>query len=143
MKNRIKALILTGDFNNAEKMLLNKGVKFLRELLVELGYESENMIVYSFICSIICKNENAELHNIASRLLSLPLRNIPGAYNSALYHARKAVELDPSNILYKENLLLFYAIPDGLISEAEANCIAQEVFDAIPSGKTDFEIFNM
>lgn len=142
MSEKIKESILIGNFNEAEKYLKSYNTCELREFLIELCYETENIIIYSFICNIISKKERAELHFIASEILSMPLCHINGAYNSSLFHARKAIELDPYNIEYKEYILLFYNIPEKLISKGEAEQFAREVINKTPDSRVAYDILN-
>ncbi|CCF14315.1 hypothetical protein BLGI_2241 [Brevibacillus laterosporus GI-9] len=64
---------------------------------------------------------------LASSLLSHLLRHIDGAYKSALFHSRRALELSPNIISLKENLLFFHTVPDRLICKEEAILLAKEV----------------
>ncbi|WP_278343214.1 hypothetical protein [Parageobacillus thermoglucosidasius] len=61
--------------------------------------------------------------------------HLPDAYASALYHAKRAVELSPEDVSLKEHLLLFYEIPEKLISKEEAKAIAQEILKIITDNK--------
>lgn len=51
--------------------------------------------------------ETAELHILASAVLCSGLFHSNGAYRVALFHTRRAVDLEPENIDYKEELLFF------------------------------------
>ncbi|WP_058487092.1 hypothetical protein [Defluviitalea phaphyphila] len=143
MDEKIKKLILDGNFDEAQKIAKSFDIGYIRELLIDLCYETENIIVYSFVYNMLCKEESSELHYIASELLSMPLCHVTGAYNSALFHARRAIELDPNNISYKEYILLFYNLPERLISEYEAKKIAQEVIEKMPNSKAALDILNI
>lgn len=143
MDKKIKKLILDGNFDEAQKNIKSFDIELIRELLIELCYETENIIVYSFLYNMLCKNESAAVHYIASELLSMPLCHVEGAYNSALFHGRRAIELDPHNISYKEYILLFYNLPEQLISEYEAKKFAQEVIEKMPNSKVALDILNI
>lgn len=43
-------------------------------------------------------------------------KDYKGAYKSGLFHTRRAIELSPNNLFYKEMLLFFDSIPNNLIS---------------------------
>ncbi|HDK7166230.1 TPA: hypothetical protein PTV44_000033 [Clostridium botulinum] len=143
MNEEINKMILDGKFDEAQKILNFFDAEYVRELLIELCYETENIIVYSFVCNMLCKKETRELHYIASELLSMPLCHVTGAYNSALFHARRAIELDPNDISYKEYILLFYNLPEKLITESEAKKFAQQVIEKMPDSKVALEILNI
>lgn len=66
MNEEINKMILDGKFDEAQKILNFFDAEYVRELLIELCYETENIIVYSFVCNMLCKKETAELHYIAS-----------------------------------------------------------------------------
>ncbi|MCW6086064.1 MULTISPECIES: hypothetical protein [Clostridium] len=92
---------------------------------------------------MLCKQESSALHYIASELFSMPLCHVTGAYNSSLFHARRAIELDPNNISYKEYILLFYNLPEKLIGQYEAKKFAQEVIEKLPNSKVALYILNI
>ncbi|GAH21613.1 unnamed protein product, partial [marine sediment metagenome] len=71
--------------------------KELSEVLIGLGFENDNILGYVFINSLIAMNETAELHSIACGILSSGLCHLNGGYQGALFHARRALELDPNN----------------------------------------------
>ena len=57
---------------------------------------------------LLLDKESSELHYLASFLLSMGLNHLQGAYQTAFFHAKKAVELSPQDNSYKEYLLFFY-----------------------------------
>ncbi|MFJ8261013.1 hypothetical protein ACIQ4I_03495 [Rummeliibacillus sp. NPDC094406] len=52
-----------------------------------------------------------------------PLCHIEGAYQSAFYHAKKAIEIDENDVSLYEYLLFFNIIPDALLTNQEAKNI--------------------
>jgi tetratricopeptide (TPR) repeat protein len=131
------------NFSEAKELYLKIDKNVSRDALMDLAYSTESIVVYSFILDLIVNEESADLHYLASEIMSMPLNYITGAYNVALYHARKAIELNPEDITLKEYLLLFYNIPDKLISKKEATEIAKEVIKKIPDSKAAFELINL
>ncbi|BBW96444.1 hypothetical protein ACPVTF_08110 [Geobacillus icigianus] len=91
-----------------------------------------NLLIYSYL---INNNETAYYHYLASELLSTAFCHLPDAYASALYHAKRAVELSPEDVSLKEHLLLFHDIPEKLISKEEAKAIAQEILKIMPNSE--------
>lgn len=77
-----------------------------------MSYDLENIAIYSYYNYKIAKKENAEAHYQASLILSQILNTINGAYDMAFYHAKKAIELNPDNLEYKEYILIFQYYPD-------------------------------
>ncbi len=69
-------------------------------------------------------------------LISQALSHIEGAYNTGLYHARQAIQIEPKNITYKEYILLFNNIPEKLINDLEAIAIAKEILKQDPTNAT-------
>ena len=130
---RLEFLFRSNDFFALEKELGREDVKFLESDFVGLVFDHKSLIWYSLICMLLIKKETAELHWIAAFVLSYPLCHLPGAYASALYHTRKAIQLDPNDIELKEFLLLFYEIPDQLVGKEEAIKIANEILEVKPS----------
>jgi tetratricopeptide (TPR) repeat protein len=133
MKNTFESMITLGDFQEAKKIFLQMNSSETRDSLLKIGYDTESIAPYSFLCGLLIESESSELHYMASELLSNPLCFLAGAYNAALYHARRAAELSPNDISYKEYILLFYNIPEKLIPKEEAICIATEILSVNPN----------
>ena len=115
------------DFESAKKMVKKLSTKELEGALVDFAYRTENLFAYAFIWYLLKDHENEDYHYIASIILALGLNHLPNAYNLSLFHARKAIELDRSNIDNKQWLLFFYNLPEKLINDNEALAIANEV----------------
>lgn len=142
MDNKIKKLVLNGYFDQAKIIFNSYDSNYIRKLLLKLCYETENIIIYTFLNSMLFDKEKAELHYLAAELLSMPLCHINGAYESALFHARKAIELDPDDISYKEYILFFHRLPNTIISDEEVITFATEVLSEIPDSKVALDILN-
>lgn len=142
MRKKLKSLIILGKMREAEVVFKEMNYDEARDVILEIGYETESITSYSFICSLLCEQESANLHYLASEILVNPLCFLVGAYNTALYHARRATQLAPNDISIKEYLLLFYNIPDKLISKEEAIEIAREVVKKIPNSKAALDVLS-
>lgn len=131
-ENDFRSTILSLDFIKAKQFLPQYSSKELYDELMEIGFENNNILSYIFVSYLISCNEDAEYHSLASDILALPLCHYNGSYQASLFHARRALELDPSNIEYKEWILFFYGIPDKLVSREEAIAIAKEILTDKP-----------
>lgn len=140
MKEKLESLIILGNMEEAKNVFKKMDNVEARDVLLKIGYDMESITPYSFICSLLCEKESTNLHYLASEILVNPLCFIVGAYNAALYHARRAAQLEPNDISIKEYLLLFYNIPDKLISKEEAIEIARDVLNKIPNSKAAIDI---
>jgi tetratricopeptide (TPR) repeat protein len=142
MKEKLESLIILGNMEEAKDVFKEMNYVEARDVLLEIGYDRESITPYSFICSLLCEKESANLHYLASEILVNPLCFLAGAYNAALYHARRAAQLDPNDISIKEYLLLFYNIPDKLISKEEAIEIAREIVNKVPNNKAALDVLS-
>lgn len=133
MKDNVKKLITLGDFKGANALIEKESKNFLEQIILELGFDEASVGAYSFVCHLITIRESSDLHYLASELLSTALCHLPDAYSSALFHARRALELNPENVSLKEYLLLFHDIPEQLISKEEAKEIARDILNTMPN----------
>lgn len=131
MNKKLEQLILSRRFEEAKQGIKGMDMEELEEFLLVMAFDTYSIIIYTFVCDLISDSESAELHYIASILLSQPLCHIEGAYSASLYHAKKAVDLSP-DIGLEEYLLFFYDIPEKLLSKEEAKEIAKEVLKKKP-----------
>ncbi|WBF54504.1 hypothetical protein HXV90_00775 [Lysinibacillus sp. JK80] len=135
MKTRLEKLIISLNFTEAKALVDSLNKVELENYLLDLCYESENIIYYSFVFDMLKSKETSFIHYIASIILSQPLCHIEGAYQAAFYHAKKAVELDEDDIELKEYLLFFNDIPDKLLSNQEAKTLAKEIINLNPKSE--------
>lgn len=133
MKEKVKQLIMSGDFKEAKVLIEKESGDFLKQIILELGFDEESIGAYSFVSHLITINETSDFHYLASELLSTALCHLPDAYSSALFHARRALELNPKDVSLKEYLLLFHDIPEQLISKEEAKEIARDIVNTMPN----------
>ena len=126
---KAKILLEEYKFEELSKLLQNKSKKEVETLLFTIAYDDECLLVYTFINSLIQKHETAALHYLASHIMAFALNQLPNGYKIAYYHALKALELSPNDIELKNYILLFYSIPDKLLSREVALDYAKEVYD--------------
>lgn len=134
--------ILKGDFSNARKLVADLNLEELEGLLLEIAYETESDAVYSFISYMINLNESAALHTIASLLMSNPLCFLPDGYIKGLYHAKRALELDPADVSLMELMLFYNTIPDELVTKDEASEYAERILLIEPNNKAALDFIN-
>ena len=127
--------LLMADFDAACDILAMPYLAKYPDFLVALGFEYESLIIYTFACYRIKQQESRKLHHEALEQLIYGLVHLEGAYNGALFHARRRVELDPQDYEYKELLLLFHSCPDHLIDDAEAVQICIDILELNPGNK--------
>ena len=123
MEKEFKELILKGDFRKAKSMMNSVTKEQLQTIIFEIGCDEESICAYSFISFLILEQENVEYHCMASELLNIAFPHVIGAYQTSLYHIRRAIELNPSDKDLKETLLFFNDIPEKLVSDEEAQKI--------------------
>ena len=140
VKNILKQLIVQGEFLLAHELLAKIDKIILEELLFELGCDEQSLCAYSFICFLLLKRETVELHSLASGILNIAFCHLGGAYQTSLYHSKKAIELSPDDFLLKEALLFFNIIPEKIINDEEANKIAFEILQKIPTNAAALDI---
>ncbi|WP_304154146.1 hypothetical protein [Megamonas hypermegale] len=129
----LKEYILSGNFKKAKEISKSLETDELEGYLLKIGYDSDNIMVYVFLCDILNEKESADINYLASVVLTGPFAYLEGAYGAGYYHAKKAIELDPDNIGFKEYILFFYIVPEHLLPKNEAISIAKEVLKKDPN----------
>lgn len=95
-------------------------------------HNSHNIALYTTLVKMLINKETIQGHERASFLLAMYLLVWEGAFSVALFHARKALSLEPHNLDHKIFLIFFHDIPENLIKKDEAIKIAQEVLTEDP-----------
>jgi hypothetical protein len=134
MKEQIQQLILSGKFFEAKKLLNHISFEQLQDILLNIGFNDNNICAYSFICFLISGHESLEFHSLASEILIHCFPQI-GGYAAALYHVRKGIQLDPNDVEMMEMLLFFHDIPEKLVNDEEARVIATKVIEKKPESE--------
>jgi len=132
MIKELKQSILNGEFEEAKECLKRVPKNMVENDLVDLAYDTENISVYLFVLKLLFEQEDAYLHCLASTIMSIGFSHVSGAYHIAYHHMIRAVELEPLDYSYKEGLLLFYRIPERLLSREDAVKLAQEILKDNP-----------
>ncbi|MGR2741984.1 hypothetical protein CN553_08345 [Bacillus cereus] len=130
MLKNLENLITSADFEEAEKLFKNNNFEEFSEEILYVTYENSSITKYSFINYLLMKKESSDLHDLAFDLLVNPLCHIEGAYHSALYHAKKSVELTKEeNMDSLLQLLFLHSVPDKLISDTKAIEICNKILE--------------
>ncbi|NRD80918.1 hypothetical protein HPT25_26700 [Bacillus sp. BRMEA1] len=135
MKQPFFNCLNNGDIKSAEIIILSQPKNVVQEWLVEYGFDTNSITAYTFAWQMIQEDESADNHFFASTLMATALCHMTGGYATALYHARRAVELNPEDIDLWEWLLFFYEIPDKLVSREEAEVITKKVLEVKPDSE--------
>ncbi|MGE6541459.1 hypothetical protein [Bacillus luti] len=130
MLKNLGNLITSADFEEAETLFKNNNFKDFSEEMLYVTYENSSITNYSFINYLLLKKESSDLHDLAFNLLVNPLCHIEGAYHSALYHAKRSVELTKEeNVDSLLQLLFLHSVPDKLISDKKAIEICNKILE--------------
>jgi len=149
-KQRLKEFVLTGRFDQALKIAKSISFKKLMRYLYDLFYEQkeenekkgdhiEIINHYIFIWYLIENTKNKKLkakyHALASEILLLHLNTLHYAESLAVFHCKKAIELDPTNLSLKESFLSAMVTPNltqDFITKEEAYKTVKEVLKKKP-----------
>ncbi|KQL42351.1 hypothetical protein AN960_03695 [Bacillus sp. FJAT-25509] len=137
-----KDAILSGDFNRARELSSNMDGESLLEALFLIAYEEESIAPYGFANFQLLEEETSENHYVISFILSMALNYLGGAYQISFHHAKKAIELSPYDISYKEYLLYFNALPEKLLKNEEAIEVANLILVKDPTNTTALKVIN-
>lgn len=136
----LENLVLAFNFDKASKLLINADQLTIAQAIQALGFNKPGILAYVFVTYLISKEEKAIYHYAASLLMSNAFNHYPEGYLAAYYHAKRAVEIDSSNIDFKESLLYFRVIPEKLLGKEEAIQLAKAVIKAKPDSDRAKEI---
>lgn len=110
--------------------------KEIQDILLKISFGKQSILPYVVIIKLLLVKESANLHAFASVLLSNPLCWIEGAYYSGFYHQKRAVELEPKNVQFKEYLLTYNSLPDAILSDEEALVVRKQILMLEPDNRT-------
>ena len=139
---KIKVKLIYGEYQEIEQICRNQTEAEIRDLMMNVAYDTENLSVYGFIQYMIRRTENANWIKLAVDIMLNPFGFMEGAYSVALYHARELVLME-RNIINLERLLFFYNIPEKLINDEEAKNIAKEILKTDANNKVAQDIIKL
>lgn len=123
---QIKDYILSGQYEVASQMCERLPKIKLRDEILNLAYDTENISIYAFSQYMLQKTNENEWIDIIIDMMINPLCFVDGAYSIALYYAREKVKYDKT-VDNLERLLFFHNIPEKLICDEEAKLITKEI----------------
>lgn len=135
----IKTNLFKGNYEDIANICKDMDADKIRDILITIAYDSENISVYSFVLYMIKKTENAIWIELAVDIMMNPLCFIEGAYSVALFHSRELLFMKRS-IRNLERILFFYNIPEKLVDKEEAQLIAQEILKKDPQNLVALKI---
>lgn len=139
---KIKVKLIYGEYQEIEQICRNQTEAEIRDLMMNVAYDTENLSVYGFIQYMIRRTENANWIKLAVDIMLNPFSFMEGAYSVALYHARELALME-RNIINLERLLFFYNIPEKLINDEEAKNIAEEILKTDANNKVAQDIIKL
>lgn len=139
MTDIIKSKLARGEYIALEKSTEGMDKIKLRDVMMDIAYETESVNVYGFLSYMMRKHENEEWLKLAVDILLNPLCFMEGAYSVALFHARELLSIN-RNAENLEKLLFFYNIPEKLIDKEEAYFLAEELLNIEPDNKVALQI---
>lgn len=134
MTNIVKLKLERGQYIELEEMLKGMEMAELRDMMMNIAYETESVNVYGFLSYMTQKYENEEWLRLVVDIMLNPLCFVEGAYSIALFHARELLSID-RNAENLERILFFYNIPERLVDKKEACCLAEELLAIEPDSK--------
>lgn len=140
VKEQLCQLLFDGKVDDAGTLIKDIDGELLNEeiqdVLLEISFNKQSIVPYTVVLKLLLEDEKASLHAFASILLSNPLCWIEGAYYAGFYHQKKAVELEPKNLAFKEYLLSYNSLPDKILGDEDALEIRKQILKADPTNKT-------
>ncbi len=129
-REQLEQYIVAGKFTQAKELLSAVSTRELHAMLLYLGCEERNLCAYAFTWYLMQEKEQAELHYLAYRIVTLAYaRNMNGCDAAGLFHLKRAMALEPENEKYIEHFLMLHTPPLGrtlLISDDEAEMVAKQ-----------------
>lgn len=135
LKKQLHKAILSDDRATVQRLGKSLPHEVVLNTFLEVAFETDDFMVYEIVCDQIQVEQTADWEETASLLMSQPFCHHPYAYERAFEHAKRAAELDTNRIDLKEYLLFFNAIPDKLMTDAEANELATLILKLRPTSK--------
>ncbi|MCG3401895.1 hypothetical protein K0017_06125 [Staphylococcus massiliensis] len=136
MQELIKEHVLNGEFQAVKSLLSQLDVLEFEEAFISSAHEVESTMFYTCIVDMLKQEETAEIHDIAFLLLVYPLSDVPGAIDSAYYHAKASIRLtEGKEVKSLLQMLLLHALPEPVITDKHAFDVAKKILKLDPNNK--------
>lgn len=129
-----KMYLVHGKYEEAEEMCKKMTFDRIKDLLLNVAYETENLYTLSFVQYMAERTKETSWIELAIDLLLNPLCFMEGAYSVALFYTRQLLLINRS-IKNLERMLFFSQIPEKLVGSEEAVYISNEILKAEPTNK--------
>lgn len=139
MIENFKMNLLQGKYKEAEETCKTMDANSIRNMILDIAFETENICIYSFIQYMITKTRKTSWIELAIDVMIHPLCFVEGAYSVALFHAREALLIE-NNVENLERILFFYNIPEKLVDQEEAKYIAKEILKVEPDNEVALSV---
>lgn len=130
---QLEQYIVAGKFIKAKELLSAVSTRELYSMILYLGCEERNLCAYAFTWYLMQEKEQAELHYLAYRIVTLAYaRNMNGCDATGLFHIKRAMALEPENEKYVECFLMLHTPPmepTKLISDDEVVAVATSALE--------------
>lgn len=125
----IKRNLVALNFQQVDLLLNIYSEDEVESILLTLAYDDDCLLVYTYLNSRLILEESSKLHYLASVVMSFALNHLKYGYQVSFYHAKRALELDSTDVKLKIYMLIFYSMPEKLLSHNEAIILAREIYD--------------
>lgn len=138
-RQHLEYLVIKGKLLLAKQKLLSFGQQVWVDVVIYLAYEERNVCAYTFVWFLMQEEETAYLHYLAYRIViaAFPIQ-LAGCDAVALFHIKRAMQLEPANEKYREHFIMLHTPPLGpstLIS-------ADEVEKVIKQGGENYRFYS-
>ena len=139
MNEKFEICLRQGRYGDAEIYIKKMAFSDVRDMIMTMAYNAENISIYGFIQYMIYTTKRTEWHELAIDVMLHPLCHIEGAYSIALFHSRELLAIVKS-VENLERILFFYNCPEKLVDKEEAQNIAAEILGIEPKNIAALEI---
>lgn len=129
-----KMNILQGKYLAAEEICQSMNDNSVRDMIMTIAYDTENICVYCFVQYMIRKTGKVSWIELAIDIMLNPLCFIEGAYSVALFHSRELLLIE-KNVRNLERIIFFYNMPEKLVDEEEIKYISKEILKEEPDNE--------
>ncbi|WP_100487288.1 hypothetical protein [Sporolactobacillus pectinivorans] len=109
------------------------------EICSYINQDINNLFWYTVLLKLLLEKETPELHEVLFNIFITDLVYVDGAPQSALFHAKRSIELsnekDPNYVQYLVNLLILSVAPYHLVPQEKSKPIVQKVLKLDPNNE--------